>query len=66
MDSKTLRKLERHAQAAGALIISDVVNSAADTLADSTADPRDSLAALVDAAVLLRIALDARTVRKGV
>jgi hypothetical protein len=64
MNRKTLKALERHAQAAGALIISDVVNSAADTLADSTADPRDSLAALADATVLLRIARDARTVRR--
>jgi hypothetical protein len=59
-----LRALEKHTRAAAALIISDVVNSAADTLADSTADPRDSLAALRDAAVLLRISSDARSVRK--
>ena len=63
MDSKTLRKLERHAQAAGEIIINDVINSAADTLADDTADPRDSLSALAIGAVLLRIALESRTIR---
>ena len=61
-----LKALEHHAQAAADIIIGDVVSSAADTLADDTADPRNSLAALDDAAVLLRIARDARTVRKVV
>jgi len=66
MDNETLRKLERHATAAADIITTSVVNSAADTLADPDpdADPRDSLAALVDAATLYRIASDARTVRK--
>jgi hypothetical protein len=61
-----LKALERHCNAAAELIISDVVTSAADILADP--DPgvaaRDALAALVDACTLRRIANDARTVRK--
>lgn len=61
-----LKALERHCNAAAEIIISSVVTSAADVLADPDpdADPRDSLAALVDAATLRRIASDARTVRK--
>jgi len=68
MDRKTLRALERHCTAAGDLIRDSVVNGAADTLADPDpdTDPRDALAALVDAATLYRIADDARTVRKEV
>lgn len=66
MNTRTLKALERHATAAGDIITASVVNSAADTLADPDpdTDPRDSLAALVDAATLYRIASDARTVRK--
>jgi hypothetical protein len=66
MDRKTLKALQHHAQAAADIITNDVVMSAADVLADPTADPRDSLAALVDAAALNRIAGDARAVRKGI
>lgn len=66
MDNSTLRKLERHCNAAADIITNSVVTGAADTLADSTADPRDALAALVDAATLRRIAGDARAVRKAV
>jgi hypothetical protein len=59
-----LKALERHCNAAADIITNMVVAGAAETLADSTADPRDSLAALVDACTLRRIANDARTVRK--
>ena len=61
-----LKALERHCNAAAQLIINDVVSSAADVLADPEARAGDSLAALVDACTLRRIASDARTVRKGV
>jgi len=64
MDNETLRKLERHCNAAAGIITNSVVTGAADTLADPDADPRDSLAALVDACTLRRIANDVRTVRK--
>ena len=68
MNRKNLKALERHATAAADIITNSVVNGAADVLADlyHDADPRDSLAALVDAATLYRIASDARTVRKEV
>ena len=61
-----LKALERHCNAAADIITNDVVNSAADVLADPDpdTDPRDALAALVDACTLRRIARDARTVRK--
>ena len=61
-----LKALERHCNAAADIITNDVVNSAADVLADPEARAGDSLAALVDAATLYRIANDIRTVRKGV
>ena len=63
-----LKALERHCNAAAKIITDDVVDGAADVLADPDpdADPRDSLAALVDACTLRRIARDARTVRKEV
>ena len=66
MDNETLRKLERHATAAADIIRADVLESAADTLADPDADPRDSLAALVDAQVLYGVAAAARTALKEV
>ena len=61
-----LKALERHCNAAADIITNDVVTSAADILADPDpdTDPRDALAALVDACTLRRIANDARTVRK--
>ena len=65
MDRKTLKALERHAQAAADIIAADVTATAADVLADANADPADSLAALVDAAILYRIARDARDARTG-
>lgn len=66
MDNETLRKLERHCNAAADIITKSVVNSAADTLADPDRGTAalDALAALVDAATLYRIASDARHGRK--
>ena len=64
MDRKTLKALEHHTPAAADIIVADVTATAADVLADPDSDPRDSLAALVDAGTLYRIASDARTVRK--
>lgn len=60
MTPSQLKALEHHAQAAGDLIRDDVLESAADVLADPEADPRNALAALVDAQVLYTVAAAAR------
>ena len=64
MNHKTLKALERHANAAADIITADVRDTAADVLADPEEDARISLALLVDAATFARIAREARAFRK--
>jgi len=60
MNRRQLKALERHATAAADLIRDDVLESAADVLADPDARPGDALAALVDAQTLYGVAAAAR------
>ena len=64
MNRKTLRKLERHCEAAAGIISADVLATAADVLADPEGDARISLALLAEAATFSRIAGEARAFRK--
>lgn len=64
MPTPTLKKLARHCDAAADILVSSIVRTAADTLADPTADPRDSLAVMVDAERLYGIATWARQILK--
>jgi len=67
MNRRTLKALERHAQAAADILCDNVVSYAADTLLDP--DPhaaRDALDVLAQAALLRQIANTARVVRKEV
>ena len=64
MPTPTLKKLARHCDAAADILVSSIVRTAADTLADPTADPRDSLAVMVEAATLRDRAEWARQILK--
>jgi hypothetical protein len=70
MNDRTLRKLQRHAQAAANILDASVLEAALDALDDHangidvTARALNILAAITDAATLRRIAGEVRTARE--